>query len=85
MSDISPAVYFTKDIIRLFDCGANEVPRLIDEGTIPRPLPGKPRGRRRWSRAAVDRKLGISTEALSKESVVRIVSEELDRIFRERD
>ena len=35
MSDISPAVYFTKDIIRLFDCGANEVPRLIDEGNDP--------------------------------------------------
>ena len=82
MSEIlESGVYFTKDIMRLFECGVNEVPRLVEEGTIPRPLPSKNRGRKRWSRAAVDRKLGIAPSQTDESDVRRLIAEEMARLF----
>ena len=81
MSDDEPQVLFSKDICRLFDCGVNEIPRLISEGTIPKPLPCKQRGRRRWAKAAVNRKLGINDSVTVELEVRRLVSEELARLL----
>ncbi|MCU7837066.1 MAG: hypothetical protein KZQ83_17705 [gamma proteobacterium symbiont of Taylorina sp.] len=58
---IQHAVYDAADICKLFDCGINEIPNLIQTKTIPQPLPGKPRGKRRWSKHVVNKKLGIQT------------------------
>ena len=78
---LESGVYFTKDIMRLFECGVNEVPRLVQEGTIPRPLPNKDRGRKRWSRAAVNRKLGISPSHTDESDVRRMIAQEMARLL----
>jgi predicted DNA-binding transcriptional regulator AlpA len=72
------AVYFTKDIQKLFGCGANEVPRLVAEGTVPRPLPSKAGARKRWAKATVDRWLGLTS---NREELRQVVAEELMRLL----
>lgn len=59
---LEPAVYGTTEICELFDCSPNEVPTLMEAGVIPPPLPTTgPRGRRRWLKSAVNRKLGLTS------------------------
>ena len=81
MSDLESQIYSAKDICRLFDCGANEIPRLLSEGTIPKPLPAAPRARRRWSRAAVNKKLGIVEPIVPEEELRRIITDVVKRMF----
>jgi hypothetical protein len=70
----------TLDICGLFNCSPNEVPALIEAGIIPEPLPTTgPRGKRRWLRTTVDKKLGISPEVKALRAIVR---DEVERALR---
>jgi hypothetical protein len=70
--DLGPEVYLTLDICALFECSPNEIPALLDAGIVPEPLPTTaPRGKRRWLKSKVDRKLGIRPEASLLRQVVR--------------
>ena len=75
---LQQVVYFTTDTQQLFGCGANEVPRLVAEGTVPRPLPSKANARKRWAKAAVDRRLGLTS---NREELHQVVAEELMRLL----
>jgi hypothetical protein len=70
--DPESAVYLSLEICRLFECSPNEIPQLIEARIIPAPLPSTgPRGKRRWLKSKVDRKLGISTELRVLRDIVR--------------
>ena len=74
------AVYSAKDIQRLYHCGPNEICRLIELGTIPRPLPGGGRySKRRWSKAAVHKKLGMQPVDEIRALVRQVLADELAR------
>ena len=77
------AVYIATDICRLFRCGINEIPDLVSAGTIPNPMPAKAAsrgrsGKRRWSRAVVDKKLGIVSQPAG---LAELVAAEVARIL----
>lgn len=63
----------------LYDVSVNEIQKKIDEGLIPKPLPSKGRSTRKWSRAAVDRALGISLT--DNRNLRRIIREEVTSIL----
>jgi hypothetical protein len=66
------AVYTTTDICALFDCSPNEVPGLLEAGIVPQPLPTTgPRGKRRWLKATVDKKLGRAPEQRLLRDIIR--------------
>ena len=69
---VEPGVYMTLDVCGLCNCPPNEVPALLEAGIIPQPLPSTgPRGKRRWLKSAVDKKLGISPESRLLRDIVR--------------
>ncbi len=81
------AIYDTADICKLYDCGINEIPKLIKSKTIPQPLPGKPRAKRRWSKHVVNKKLGIetpvpATAVVSKNEIESLVIQVCKNVLR---
>ena len=54
------AVYLSSDICQLFGCGINQIDPLIKVRVIPAPLGQPVKGqKRRWAKAAIDKKLGL--------------------------
>lgn len=54
------AVYTSHDICRLFNTNKNTIDSLIEAGTIPEPLPSRPKGKRMWSKTKIDQHLGLT-------------------------
>lgn len=67
-------VYFTKDICRMYGLGINSIPSAIKTGIVPKPLKGSSdSGKRRWSKAVVDKHLGKT----DRDQIRAIVREEI--------
>jgi len=75
------AIYLISDIMRLFACSYAEVPRLVREGVIPKPLPRPPRGKMRWAKATVNRRLGLPV-APPNPDIESMIREEVRRAMR---
>lgn len=79
MNTSACAVYLTREIQALYRCGVNEINQLIAIGAIPKPLPCSGKyAKKRWSKSAVDRKLGILPQDSIRLMVREILHEELN-------
>ena len=71
-------VYLTHDIARLYKCSTAQVPALVDNNTIPKPMAETVKGqKRRWKRSAVDKDLGIQPFRYS--DVQKVIREEVQK------
>lgn len=71
MPALQSAFYMTNDIMGLYGCSINQIPKLIKRGLIPKPMKFHTGEPRRWLKSVVNDQLGINVDEHYLRQIVR--------------